>query len=287
MHDPMTTKFPYPECTDGHYLKVKMDRGIVFDSHYPYVNRSKWFLFVNFVFRVLLNTVVFPVARTRMGLKVEGRENLKKHKTVLADGIISCCNHVHMWDYISIMSAVVPYKPYILVWARNVNGENGTMIRHVGGIPIPEGHTGATLAYIKAVKKLLQNGNWLHIYSEGSMWEYYAPIRPFKTGAAYLAYETGKPVLPMAYTYRKPGWIRKHIFGQIACFTLHIGEPIYADTSLPKKEQIADLTKRSHEAVCRLAGIEPDANHYEPLFDDSRRVDYYSSTYGNNYKGSW
>lgn len=287
MFDPKTNKYPYPKATDKHYLELHKNRGIVFDENYPYVDRSRGFRFVDFLFRIALRVVAFHVARVRLGLKVEGKENLKKHKDTLDGGVISLCNHVHMWDYLGILSAVKPRRPHILAWAPNINGENGTMIRHVGGIPIPEGSTKATIAYLKAIRDLLKDGGWLHIYAEGSMWEYYAPIRPFKLGAAYFAAEYGKPVIPLAYTYREPGWIRKHVFHQIAKFTLHIGEPLTADPSLPKKEQIPDLTRRCHEAVCAMAGFEPGENLYPPLFDNSERIDYYTTEYGIGYKGSW
>lgn len=286
MFDPKTDRFPYTEKTDGHYLKLKKDRGIVFDADYPYVDESKAFRFRCFLLRILLKAVVLPVVRIRLGLKIEGKENLKKHKATIEKGVVSCCNHVHMWDYLAIVSAISPVKPYVLIWADNINGEWGKLMRLVGGIPIPESGARATMTYLRAVSKLLKNGNWLHIYSEGSMWEYYRPIRPFKRGEAFIAVENGKPLLPLAFTYREPNFIRKHIFGQIACFTLHIGEPIFKDETLPKKEQAADLTKRSHREVCKLAGINPDENLYPAEFNDSKRVDYYTTTYGVGYKGS-
>ncbi len=288
MFDPKTDKFPYPDETDGHYLKVKRDRKIVFDSNYPYVDKSAWFRFVTFWVRLLLVCIVIPAAKVRMGLKINGKENLKKHREIIDKGIISCCNHVHMWDYISIMGAILPTKPYVLIWADNINGSLGPVMRHVGGIPIPENDRRATFTYLKAVRELLSEGNWLHIYPEGSMWEYYRPVRPFKKGAAYLACDSEKPILPLAYTYREPSFIRKHIFRQKACFTLNIGEPIFANAKLSKKEQIADLTKRCHEAVCSLAKLSEKENLYPPVFDEKqKRIDYYTSTYGLGYKGSW
>lgn len=286
MFDPKTNRFPYPEDTDKHYLVVKKDRGLVFDSEYPYIDRSGTFRFKYALMRAALNAIVFPIVSIRLGLRVKGRENLKKHRETIKNGIISCCNHVHMWDYLAIMSAIRPNRSNILSWAPDINGEFGTLIRLVGGIPIPEGSMSATRAYMKAVRELLAGGGWLHIYSEGSMWEYYCPIRPFKRGAAYLACETDKPILPLAFSYREPGWIRKKLFKQIACFTLTIGEPIFRDASLTPKEQREELTRLSHEAVCRLAGIEPEENVYEPIFNNSKRIDYYTDTYGVGYKGS-
>lgn len=287
MFDPKTDRFPYPPETDKHYLKVHMDRGIVFDTEYPYIDRSKGFLFRQGVVRFLLNAFVFRIAAIRMGLKIEGRENIRKYKDILKNGVVSVANHVHMWDYIAVMTAIRPFRSNLLAWAPNVNGENGTLIRMVGGIPIPEGNTAATKTYLKVMRDLLQNRHgWLHIYAEGSMWEYYRPIRPFKRGAAHIACDSDKPILPLGFSYREPGWIRKHIFRQIATFTLHVGEPLFPNKELNAKEREKDLLIRSHEAVCRLVGIDPEENLYPAVFDNSKRIDYYTTTYGVGYKGS-
>ena len=275
MFDPKTDKFPYPEYTDRHYLKIKKDNGVVFDKDYPYIDTSKSFRFKRFWIRLVMVLFVFPLLKVRLGLRIEGKQNLKKNKGVIDKGVISCCNHVHMWDYLGILRAIAPKKPYLLVWAPNIRGENAFLVRMVGGIPIPEEDYGATLSYVKAVRKMILGGGWLHIYPEGSMWEYYMPIRPFRDGAAYFARACGKPVLPMAFSYRKPGWIRRNVFRQSALFTLHIGEPVYADETLPRCEQKNDLTRRVHEAICRLAGIDPEKNVYPPVYDHSKRIDYY------------
>ena len=106
------------------------------------------------------------------------------------------------------------------------------------------------------------------------MWEYYKPIRPFKAGAATYACKYDKPIIPLAYTYRKPGWIRRKIFKQIALYTLNIGEPIFPNYELNKEEQINDLTIRAHQEVCKLANIKEGENIYPPIFDQTKRIDY-------------
>ena len=103
------------------------------------------------------------------------------------------------------------------------------------------------------------------------MWEYYSEIRPFKKGAAQFAIKNDKPILPMAFTYRKPNWIRRKILKQIAVFDLHIGEPILVDKSLEKGAQVDDMTVRTHEAVVALAGKEKSI--YPPIYDHSKRID--------------
>ena len=200
--------------------------------------------------------------------------------------MISCCNHVHLWDYLAILRVVRPKHPYVLIWAPNINGDLGNEMRLVGGIPIPETGVSATEAMTAAVGNTLNAGGWLHVYPEGSMWEYYQPIRPLKRGAAHMACKFGKPVLPMAISYREPGWLRKHVFRQFALFTLNIGAPLYPDESLSGKAQELDLTRRTHESMCALAGMAPEDNIYPPLFDNSKRIDYYTTEYGAGYKGS-
>ena len=274
MFDPRCTKYPYPEDTASHYMPVKMDRGIIFDKDYPYVDYSKGFAFKRFWVRFLLCALVFPIlSKFKNGIKIKGKANLKRYKNELKNGAITIANHVHMWDYICVMKAVHHYKwPYLLSWVKNVNGDSGPLVRFVGGIPIPENDKEATVAFNKAIKKLLDEGNFLHVYPEGSMWEYYAPIRPFKNGAASLAIKNNKPIIPMAFSYRKPSWFRRVILKQPAAFTLNIGEPLFADESLEKTAQIDDLTKRAHEAVCVLAGYEHSI--YPAIYNNSKKIDY-------------
>ena len=287
MFDPKTNRFPYPEITDRHYLHVKKNDGTVFDRNYPFFDCSFGARFKAFWVRVLLYILVYPLTRIRFGLRIRGRKNLKACREELRKGVISCSNHVLMWDYLAVRRAIVPYRPSVLIWAPNIRGENGKMMRTVGGVPIPEEGEGGFTKMVSEVSDYLKKGGWLHIYPEGSMWEYYMPIRPFKDGAASFSCMTGRPILPLGFSYREPGWLRRVIFRQFAKVTLTIGEPVWPNAELPQPERRRDLTRRVHEAVCRLAGLDPDKNPYPPLFDGTnRRVDYYTTEYGVGYKGS-
>ncbi|MBO7658877.1 MAG: 1-acyl-sn-glycerol-3-phosphate acyltransferase [Clostridia bacterium] len=273
-YDPKPTCYPYTEITDRHYLVVKKDDGTVFDKNYPYIDKSAGFKFKRFLMRCALATVAFPVTYVNLGLKVKGRKNLREAKKLLKNGCVSVANHIHMWDYLAIMLALFPRKTAILAWDKNMRGENKTLIRLNGGIPVPVNDPRATLAMSQAVLYYLKEGGWLHVAAEGSMWEYYMPIRPFKKGAFWFAVKSGKPVLPMGFSYREAKGIQK-LFYKHGLITLNIGKPLFPDESLPNKEAIRKLTIEAHEAVCRLCGIEPSENIYPPVFEQNRRVDYY------------
>ncbi len=272
--DPKPRRYPFPEKTDGHYLVIKKDDGTLFDERYPYVDKSKSFHRKWKWTRLLLRLIVFPMVYVKLGLRVHGKQVLKKNKDALSRGAILVSNHVNLWDYLAILCALKRPKIGVLVWKKNVSGESGSMVRSVGGIPIPEGDLKATAAFRHQVREFLHEGGWLQIYAEGSMWEYYAPIRPFKLGAAHFAIENDIPVLPMAFSYRKPSFIRR-LFGQLAALDLNIGQPLYPDSSLGGSAAQIDLTRRLHEEVCYLAHIDPERNPYGPVFHDDKRVDYY------------
>ena len=264
----------YPEITDQHYLKVDNIHKVTLDKDYPYIDKSKSFRFKQFLVRIVIFIVVFPTSRIRFGLRIRGRKNIRKNKKLFKKGVISICNHVNLWDYLMIMRGILPFKPRVLVWDKNMIGKDGPLIRMVGGIPIPTNDPQATLAYLNTIKEYLDNGGWLHIYPEGSMWEYYRPIRPFKKGVAHLARLHDKPVLPMAISYRKPGWIRSTLFRQNARYNLCIGEPIFINKDLDIQEQEIDLLKRCHEAVLKLAGLTEYDNGYESIFNNSKKIDF-------------
>ena len=78
----------------------------------------------------------------------------------------------------------------------------------------------------------------------------------------------------MAFSYRKPKGLARLIWRK-PFLTLTVGEPLFVDKSLSHFKQIEDLAIRAHQEVCRLAGITPEENIYPPLFENTKRVDYY------------
>jgi len=252
----------YPEKPDAHMLDVKFVRDVTVDENYPFLDKSPGFRFM----RVLIYLIMFLpgaiLVRMRGGLKIIGRKNLRKHKKLFINGALTVCNHVYRWDFISIVLALRYRSIFFPVWKEQLKSKDSGLIRYAGGIPIPE-----ELALIKkfnqAFDEIHAMKKWIHVFPEGSRFDYFQPIRPFKKGAFTMAHRYDLPVVPLAFSYRKPRFpytilnAFRTLLGKEKkpMLTLRIGEPILIDKKLSRKEAVQKLRKECHEAVVRLAGI--------------------------------
>ena len=284
-YDPKVNKFPYPIDTSMHYLKKDCVINLDLNEKYQYIDESKEFKRKLKFFRFIVRLIVFPLVKIRLNLKIVGRKNLKLYKDVLKDGAITVCNHVHMWDYLAISKALKKTDIKFLAWKKNLEASNRGLVKLAGGIPIPEDNIKGSLKFVKEINNYLNNKGWLHIYAEGSMWEFYRPIRPFKDGFAYFSIKNNKPILPLAISYRKNGFIRSKIFKSPASLTINIGKPIIPLKNQNYKEYKDEFMKLVHKEVVSLAGIKD--NYYEPIYNNSKRIDYYTDSYGIGYKKSF
>lgn len=251
------TELNYPlDEPDKHIIgddTIPSDTSI--DKDYNYVDRSFKFRFISWCLYYLLACIVaFNLETIILGLKINGREYLRKYKKSLKNGAITICNHVLRWDFICILQAIRFERPYVIVWKNLLFGKDSNFVRYVRGIPIPETQSG-NMAFMRSLKQLHQEKKWIHVFPEGSNWHFFQPIRPFKPGAFLFAHSFDIPIIPMAISYRKATGIYKLWNKNTPLITLNIGEPIFADKSLNRKASIEKLLQESHKAVCLLAGI--------------------------------
>ena len=171
-------------------------------------------------------------------------------------------NHIHRWDFLFILQGVRYRLMYFPALEDHVNSSDEGVVRLVGGIPIPKNIN--TLKYFyRALDEIRARKKWIHAYPEGSMFIYYQPIRPFKKGVFSLAYQYKLPIIPLAFSYRKPRFpftMVNHLRSlmgkqKLPMITLRIGEPLQHDENLSRREAVQKLRKDCHEAVIRLAGI--------------------------------
>lgn len=228
-----------------------------FDETFPYIDKSLSFrlgeilgFFVKWILVAFWN-------RFHFGLRIYGKENVRKHRKELENGAMCVCNHIFIFDAFGVNQAVKRFgKLKIPMFAKHFNGKNSWFMRHVGGIPIPETRSGIR-KFNEAFDEYHRNKEWFLIFPEAVRWNMYVPIRPFKIGAFSMAYKYDIPVVPLVYSYRK----RKGLyclFGKknVPCVTLHVCEPIFFDKDKSRKEEIQRVCILAHETMVKNAGIE-------------------------------
>ena len=265
--------YQYPQRSDEHMITVKHLRDTHFDENYPYLEKGVWHKIKRGVLWVALNLIGFPVVTIRHGLKIYGRKTLKKYKKEFKNGAITIANHVLMWDYLCVLKAIRPHLQYHPGWKTNFEGPNGPLIRWVGGIPIPTGNIKAMAKFQQAIGEVLKNNHWLHFFPEGSMWFYYPDVRPLKKAVFKYAIRYDKPVIPITMSFRPRKGIWK-LFGKAPLVDLHIGEPLFADKSLPPLEAIDKLHAEAYHVMQVMNGINPG----DPTYNTDQKIENYKKT---------
>lgn len=226
---------------------------IAIDEHYTYLDDSFLFKLRSAAMYAAIFAVVFPLSVLRFGLRIEGREKLRKYRSLFKNGAMTCANHVHRWDFLFVLKAVRYRKLYFPARAENIQGADRNLIRLAGGIPIPE-TLSAMRHFNAAFDRLAAQKRWLHVFPESARWDYFAPIRPFKKGVWTMALRYNIPVIPMVISYRKPGAIAR-LFKTPALITLRIGDPILPGQTLLPGRAAKDLRERVHQSMVELSGI--------------------------------
>ncbi|NLB48319.1 MAG: hypothetical protein GX813_00490, partial [Erysipelotrichia bacterium] len=185
--------YDYPSDPQGHMIAPKQVRKDNLDKNYPYYRNDFWYNVGCFIMGYLLIIIGFPYFFFRYGLRINGKHNRKLLKKQIKNGVITISNHIFDEDYPAIRRAMAPCRGYISMWKNNHLRPLGHLIRFAGAIPIPTGDASATISMMRGIDKCLQDGNWLHIYPEASMFYFYQEIRPFVDGAFLFAARNNKP----------------------------------------------------------------------------------------------
>lgn len=229
-------------------------RDIKFDETYTYLDKSFKFKILNAFMYFVAWFIAFPLNRIRFGLKIEGRDKIRKNSKLFANGVMTICNHVHRWDMICVLQAMRYRRAWIPMYSQPFNGKDGFVMKAVGGIAIPDNYKGLR-KFEQALNELHEQKQWIHIFPESCSWNFYAPLRPFKTGAFNMAYRYSLPVVPMIISFRpRTGW--RKLFGKgEPLLTIHVGDPIIPDLSKNRKEEVTRMCDVAHRTMLDMAGI--------------------------------
>ena len=243
---------------DDPFVKMAPIRGelkdIKFDETYPYLDKSLTFRIWHFLIYLVTWLVAFPANWIRFGIKIEGREKIRRNRELFANGMMTVCNHVHRWDMICVLQAMRYRRVWIPMYAQPFRGKDGFLMKAIGGVAIPEELSGLR-AFDKAMDELHANKQWIHLFPESCSWRFYAPLRPFKTGAFNMAYRHGLPVVPLVISFRpRTGW--RKLFGKgEPLLTIHVGDPIVPDLTVPRKAEVARIRDLAHQTMPAMSSI--------------------------------
>ena len=187
-------------------------------------------------------------------LKLEGEENLRKYPVA-----VYAPNHTSYMD-IPVVFAALPFQFRIL--ARKQLWQwpfIGWYLERSGQMPIDTENPHATLTSLGGAVKALRGGMPLVVFPEGGRTAD-GTLRPFLSGAAYLAIRAQVPLVPIALkgVYDLLPIHTHHFYpGEL---TMRIGKPI--ETKGMSVRQTGELTERLREAIEGMMG-EPNRTDQE------------------------
>jgi len=177
-------------------------------------------------------------------LTVRGAENLRKHQ-----GCVLAANHTSYMDT-PVVFASLPVQFRILakkeLWPIPFIG---WYLNRSGQIPIDTANPRATLSSLGAGARALRSGMPVFVFPEGGRTSD-GELRPFLSGAAYLAIRAQVPLVPIALSgvYDLLP-IHTHHFFPVQ-LTLAVGEPIV--TTGMNLRQTEELTAQLRAAIEKL-----------------------------------
>ncbi|MDR3724869.1 MAG: lysophospholipid acyltransferase family protein [Terracidiphilus sp.] len=185
---------------------------------------------------------------------VKGRENLLKSPVA-----VYASNHTSYMDT-PVIFASLPFQFRILarkaLWPIAFIG---WYLNRSGQLPIDTDNTHATLASLGAAVKTLRTGMPLFVFPEGGRTAN-GELKPFLSGAAYLAIRAQVPLVPMALVgvFDLLPIHTRHLYpGPV---TLTVGEPI--DTCGMSVRQVDELTARLRNTIQELKDAENQTSTY-------------------------
>ena len=238
---------------DVHTTKFKTSNAKTINGKYVYVPKNVIYKITRavcktilYVFRPLVNGLAFH-------LKIKGRKNLKGIKSA-----ITISNHVHYLDILMNMQAINKKNFYVIVANHNMKrGPIGYIFKACGVLPLSTS-VDASINLNKAIKKILDNNGFIHMYAESALWFRYERSRPLKIGAFKIASENNVPVIPIIILFREKS--KFEFFRHKKTITIQIGPAIYPNTTLSVRENAEKMKNECQnyysDTVCDFYGYD-------------------------------
>ena len=180
--------------------------------------------------------------------EVRGIQNLEGVKT---GGIITC-NHFNPFDSFTVEMIFKrteigkQKKLYKIIREGNYTnfpGFYGFLFRNCYTLPLSS-NTKTMQNLLKAIKKILENKDFILIYPEQSMWWNYKKPKPLKDGAYKFAVKNDVPIIPIFITMEESNIIGEDGF-PVMEYYVNIEKPIYKNKELTDRENINQMRDKN------------------------------------------
>jgi 1-acyl-sn-glycerol-3-phosphate acyltransferase len=230
-------------------ILIRKNRAVKKYSNRVFRNNSIKEFFCRLFYFGIAMPILYLINTCFFGLKIENRKVIKK---VRKTGAVTICNHIHEMDSTICGLGLLPKKLIYVSKPVNFNlNVAGLFVDMLGSVPTPSSPK-EVQAFVYILSKCLRKGHLVHFYPEGELIRYDKHLRDFQRGAFYLAIDAQVPILPMRIICREPDGLLR-FFKKKPCFTLVMGEPIYPNSLMLKKEAAEDMQKRAESAMQNLA----------------------------------
>ncbi len=179
--------------------------------------------------------------------EIRGIEHLQN----LNSGAVITCNHFNAFDSFAMQLAYEAAKQprrkfYRVIREGNYTsfpGFYGFLMRNCHTLPLSSNRR--TLQnFTKAMSDHLQDGHFVLVYPEQSMWWNYRKPKPLKSGAYLFAAKNNVPVVPCFITMQDSDIMGEDGF-YVQEYTVHIAAPIYPDPALSYRQNIPHMMQQN------------------------------------------
>ena len=189
------------------------------------------------VFRIA-KVIGFVIFNILYRIKVTGTANVPK-----SGGVILCANHASAMDPIFVSLAVKRNPRFIAKKELFGNKLSALFFSSLGAFPVNRDNADVT-AYKTAIK-LLQNGEALLLFSQGTR-QKTIDISNGKSGAAFFGIKAKVPIVPLGIT------ASYKLFSRV---NVNIGEPIYLDQYYGEKLKTELLNGVTEDIMGQIVGL--------------------------------
>ena len=183
---------------------------------------------------------------------IVGIENLAQ----VQSGAILTCNHFNPFDSFAmqaVYNASGQRKNHRRFY-RIINETNytsfpgffGYLMRNCNTLPLSS-NSATMVKFLHATNALLQQGHFILIYPEQSLWWNYRKPKPLKSGGFTLAAKANVPVVPIFITMEDTD-VKDGDGYPVQAYTIHVSKPIYPDKSLSRPENAKQMLLQNYAA---------------------------------------